>query len=124
MLLFCKCLGNLSFNDESAGIEANPIFFSSIRSRGGALRYLFSFELHYCCTSNKINPKMTLSIRQSYLSKIIHHSFSEFRKTDIGEHLSVLNNDIQLIESNGFSSIYTLCSTVLPLCFNYCLIKL
>ena len=55
--IFCKCLGNLSFNDESAGIEANPIFFSSIRSRGGALRYLFSFELHYCCTSNKINPK-------------------------------------------------------------------
>ena len=32
-------------------------FFSSIRSRGGALRYLFSFELYYCCTSNKINPK-------------------------------------------------------------------
>ncbi len=49
---------------------------------------------------------MTLSIRQSYLSKIIHHSFSEFRKTDIGEHLSVLNNDIQLIESNGFLQVF------------------
>ena len=61
---------------------------------------------------------MTLSIRQSYLSKIIHHSFSEFRKSDIGEHLSVLNNDIQLIESNGFTSIYTLCSTVFTTLFS------
>ena len=82
------------------------------------LTLFISFELHYCCTSNKINPKMTLSIRQSYLSKIIHHSFSEFRKTDIGEHLSVLNNDIQLIESNGFTSIlYPLFNSIHYFCF-------
>ena len=61
---------------------------------------------------------MSLVIRQSYLSKITHHSFSEFRKIDIGEHLSVLNNDIQLIESNGFTSIYILCSTVFTTLFS------
>lgn len=32
-------------------------FFSSVRSRGRSLHYLFSFELYYCGTSNKINPK-------------------------------------------------------------------
>ena len=73
--------------------------------------YVIYLVLNYIIAvhQTKLIQKMTLSIRQSYLSKIIHHSFSEFRKSDIGEHLSVLNNDIQLIESNGFTSclLYT-----------------
>lgn len=32
-------------------------FFSFIRFRGRALRYLFSFKLYYCCKSNKTNPE-------------------------------------------------------------------
>ena len=82
--------------------------------------YVIYLVLNYIIAVNqtKLIQKMTLSIRQSYLSKIIHHSFSEFRKSDIGEHLSVLNNDIQLIESNGFTSIYTLCSTVFTTLFS------
>ncbi len=82
--------------------------------------YVIYLVLNYIIAvhQTKLIQKMTLSIRQSYLSKIIHHSFSEFRKSDIGEHLSVLNNDIQLIESNGFTSIYTLCSTVFTTLFS------
>ena len=82
--------------------------------------YIIYLVLNYIIAvhQTKLIQKMTLSIRQSYLSKIIHHSFSEFRKSDIGEHLSVLNNDIQLIESNGFTSIYTLCSTVFTTLFS------
>lgn len=82
--------------------------------------YVIYLVLNYIIAVHqaKLIQKMTLSIRQSYLSKIIHHSFSEFRKSDIGEHLSVLNNDIQLIESNGFTSIYTLCSTVFTTLFS------
>ena len=53
-----------------------------------ALNYIIAVH------QTKLIQKMTLSIRQSYLSKIIHHSFSEFRKSDIGEHLSVLNTGI------------------------------
>ena len=44
---FRECLGNLSFNDESAGIEANPIFFSSIRSRGWGLYIIYLVFLNY-----------------------------------------------------------------------------
>jgi len=82
--------------------------------------YVIYLVLNYIISVNqtKLIQKMTLVIRQSYLSKITHHSFSEFRKSDIGEHLSVLNNDIQLIESNGFTSIYTLCSTVFTTLFS------
>ena len=82
--------------------------------------YVIYLVLNYVIAvhQTKLIQKTALSIRQSYLSKIIHHSFSEFRKSDIGEHLSVLNNDIQLIESNGFTSIYTLCSTVFTTLFS------
>ncbi|WP_302170605.1 ABC transporter ATP-binding protein [uncultured Streptococcus sp.] len=82
--------------------------------------YVIYLVLNYIITVHqaKLIQKMSLVIRQSYLSKITHHSFSEFRKIDIGEHLSVLNNDIQLIESNGFTSIYTLCSTVFTTLFS------
>ena len=68
--------------------------------------YVIYLVLNYIIAVNqtKLIQKMTLSIRQSYLSKIIHHSFSEFRKSDIGAHLSVLNNDIQLIESASIAS--------------------
>lgn len=82
--------------------------------------YVIYLVLNYIITVHqaKLIQKMSLVIRQSYLSKITHHSFSEFRKIDIGEHLSVLNNDIQLIESNGFTSIYILCSTVFTTLFS------
>ena len=47
--------------------------------------YVIYLVLNYVIAvhQTKLIQKMALSIRQSYLSKIIHHSFSEFRKSDI-----------------------------------------
>ena len=61
---------------------------------------------------------MTLSIRQSYLSKIIHHLLVNSERVILESISQLLNNDIQLIESNGFTSIYTLCSTVFTTLFS------
>ncbi len=43
--IFCKCLGNLSFNDESAGIEANPIFLALLGLEVGL--YVIYLVLNY-----------------------------------------------------------------------------
>ena len=50
----------------------------------------------------KLIQKMTLSLRDDYINSLTRKSFSEFKNKTVGEHLSILNNDIKIIEESGF----------------------
>ncbi|WP_341932492.1 ABC transporter ATP-binding protein [Streptococcus pluranimalium] len=66
----------------------------------------------------KVIQLMSRSIRKEYLTNITNSLFSDFQSKDIGDHLSILNNDIKLIEDNGFSSFYSLLSTIFTTIFS------
>ena len=61
---------------------------------------------------------MTLSLRDDYINSLTRKSFSEFKNKTVGEHLSILNNDIKIIEESGFESFYSLVSTVFTTFFS------
>ena len=66
----------------------------------------------------KLIQKMTLSLRDDYINSLTRKSFSEFKNKTVGEHLSILNNDIKIIEESGFESFYSLVSTVFTTFFS------
>lgn len=66
----------------------------------------------------KLIQKMTLSLRDDYINCLTRKSFSEFKNKTVGEHLSILNNDIKIIEESGFESFYSLVSTVFTTFFS------
>ena len=61
---------------------------------------------------------MTLSLRDDYINSLTRKSFSEFKNKTVGEVLSILNNDIKIIEESGFESFYSLVSTVFTTFFS------
>ena len=66
----------------------------------------------------KLIQKMSLDLRKSYIQNSLNADFTTFQKRDTGEHLAILNNDIKLIEDNGFSSFYNLLSTIFTTSFS------
>ena len=64
----------------------------------------------------KLIQKMTLSLRDDYINSLTRKSFSEFKNKTVGEHLSILNNDIKIIEESGFISLNSFHNFF----FNYC----
>jgi len=82
--------------------------------------YLGYLLLIYVCTvfQTRLIQRMSILIRNDYLQKIQHAPFQSFKQKDQGEHLSILNNDIQIIEQSGFASFYSLLSTVFTTLFS------
>lgn len=62
--------------------------------------------------------KMTLALRQQYVLGLTKKPYLEVAKRDSGGHLSVLNNDIELIDAKGFTSFYQLVSTIFTTAFS------
>lgn len=82
--------------------------------------YLGYLLLIYVCTvfQTRLIQRMSILIRNDYLQKIQQAPFQNFKQKDQGEHLSILNNDIQIIEQSGFASFYSLLSTVFTTLFS------
>lgn len=66
----------------------------------------------------KLIQEMSLKIRSDYIKNITNSSFHTFQSKTIGDHISILNNDIQIIENSGFSNLYNLFSTVFTTLFS------
>ena len=62
--------------------------------------FTYIIEVH----QTQIIQLMSLYIREQYVSNITRATFSYFQSQDIGEHLSILNNDMKIIEDSGFAS--------------------
>ena len=60
----------------------------------------------------KLIQEMSLKIRSDYIKNIT------FQSKTIGDHISILNNDIQIIENSGFSNLYNLFSTLFTTIFS------
>lgn len=60
----------------------------------------------------KIIQKTIIDIRNEYTTNIEETSYSNFSKKDIGEHISFLNNDMNLLEQSSFESFYNLISVI------------
>lgn len=76
--------------------------------------FTYIIEVH----QTKLIQIMSLSIRERYVSNITKATFSDFQSKDIGDHLSILNNDIKMIEDSGFASFYSLLTTVFTTLFS------
>ena len=66
----------------------------------------------------KLIQEMSLKIRSDYIKNITNASFHTFQSKTIGDHISILNNDIQIIENSGFSNLYNLFSTLFTTIFS------
>lgn len=66
----------------------------------------------------KLIQEMSLKIRSDYIKNITNASFHTFQSKTIGDHISILNNDIQIIENSGFSNLYNLFSTLFATIFS------
>ncbi|KGR72458.1 ATP-binding cassette domain-containing protein [Streptococcus phocae subsp. salmonis] len=66
----------------------------------------------------KLIQKMSLCLRDDYITSLTKQSFSAFKTKTVGEHLSILNNDIKIIEEKGFDSFYALVSTIFTTLFS------
>lgn len=66
----------------------------------------------------KVIQDMSKLLRERYIINILQSPFHEFQQQSLGNRLSVLTNDIQLIESKGFASFYQLCSTLFTTIFS------
>lgn len=66
----------------------------------------------------KLIQEMSLKIRSDYIKNITNSSFHTFQSKTIGDHISILNNDIQIIENSGFSNLYNLFSTLFTSLFS------
>ncbi|MEQ9763626.1 ABC transporter transmembrane domain-containing protein [Streptococcus sp. ZJ151] len=78
------------------------------------LLFTYIIQVH----QTKLIQKMSLAIRERYINNITDAKFSDFQSKEVGDHLSILNNDIKLIEENGFSSFYNLLSTLFTTLFS------
>ncbi|MBM7635213.1 ATP-binding cassette domain-containing protein [Streptococcus saliviloxodontae] len=76
--------------------------------------FTYIIEIH----QTKLIQIMSLSIRERYVSNITKATFSDFQSKDIGDHLSILNNDIKMIEDSGFESFYSLLTTIFTTLFS------
>lgn len=78
------------------------------------MSFTYIIEVH----QTQIIQLMSLYIREQYVSNITRATFSYFQSQDIGEHLSILNNDMKIIEDSGFASFYRLLTTVFTTIFS------
>lgn len=61
----------------------------------------------------KVIQGMVLEMRKDYVSRITQETFVNYKSRDVGEYVSTLNNDMNLIESSGFNSIFNMISTLI-----------
>lgn len=76
--------------------------------------FLLTLVMAYVTSVNqtRLVQEMSLSIREDYIKSVLNHSFSDFQAKSLGEHLSILNNDIKIIEESGFNSFYRMITTI------------
>jgi len=81
------------------------------------LLYLLYLVFTYIITIHqaKLIQEMSLKIRSDYIKNITNSSFHTFQSKTIGDHLSILNNDIQIIENSGFSTLFTTLFSIIAL---------
>ena len=54
----------------------------------------------------KVTSKMQTALRQDITKKLENCSYSVYNKENSGTYLSWLNNDVQTINTSGFSAVY------------------
>lgn len=81
--------------------------------------FLAMLVFHYIKTvgKTKLIQMMSKDLRDDYAMAINHKPLSQFKEKSIGDHLSVMNNDIQLIESRGFEAFYSIVETIFQALF-------
>lgn len=82
--------------------------------------YLIYLFLSYIISLHQTNliQTMSLDLREHYIKNLLASDFFDFQSKDTGEYLAILNNDLKLIEDNGFASFYNLLSTVFTTSFS------
>lgn len=82
--------------------------------------YLLYLVLTYAIGvfQTKLIQLMSLAVREQYIQQITQAPFADFQSKEIGDHLSILNNDIKMIEESGFASFYNLLSTIFTTVFS------
>lgn len=66
-----------------------------------------------------VKQKMSADIRRDLAFKIEKLSFQNFHTRQVGDYSAWLNNDIEMIEQNGFNNLYQLISGVFSIVFSF-----
>ncbi|MGT2667041.1 ATP-binding cassette domain-containing protein [Streptococcus rifensis] len=106
----------LMTNQLAAGHFKGFLFWISIEM----LLYLLYLVFTYLISVHQVKliQEMSLAVRETYVAHLSQAPFSAFQAKEVGDHLSILNNDIRMIEESGFASFYSLLSTVFTTVFS------
>lgn len=82
--------------------------------------FLLTLLLSYIVSVNqtKLIQEMMLMMREDYIAKLTKHTYREFQEKALGEHISVLNNDLKIVEESGFDSFYQMITTIFTTLFS------
>ncbi|MGL5756611.1 MAG: ABC transporter ATP-binding protein [Paraclostridium sp.] len=104
-IFFAYMLGNLmdTFTSTDA-IRLNSMIFNSIF----IIIFIFVFTFLDSIVAAHYNKKIIFSLKNDIFNKIIHQNINQFKQLNTGKYLSILNNDLQVIENGLYEGVFLL----------------
>lgn len=102
-IFFAYMLGNImdTFTSEDI-VDFNSLLYKSIF----IIIFILVFTILDSFVSVRYNKKIMINLKNDLFNKIIHRDINKFKQTNTGNYISILNNDLQLIESGLYEGIF------------------
>lgn len=94
-------------------IELNSMIFKSIF----IVVFIFIFTFLDSFIGAHYNKKIMFRLKNDVFSKIIHQNINQFKQMNTGKYMSILNNDLQLIENGLYEGVFLVIYYVASLLF-------
>lgn len=94
-------------------IELNSMIFKSLF----IVVFIFIFTFLDSFIGAHYNKKIMFRLKNDVFSKIIHQNINQFKQMNTGKYMSILNNDLQLIENGLYEGVFLVIYYVASLLF-------